>query len=770
MLRLLARIVFGCLWLLTMPLTAHADSTPTPQKFERMILALVINSTRVEESALVLKDPGGFYVARETLTDGRLIVSPQARTIADSGVDYVALGSLPGVTVALDTAAQELQITATGDAITRQVIDMSPRMASAFHTDTKGGFLNYDALAQAGSSQYFAGIVDGGASIADGMLLTSGIGKQSRTDSSFKRLESAWVHDVPSEMMRVKVGDAISRGGDWGHPTRFGGVQVATNFTVQPGFIPFPLPNFSGSASLPSTVDVFINNTLRTRSSVDQGPFSLNQIPTITGGGEASIVVTDLLGRQQVVNTPFYVTPSLLKDGLSDFSYEVGSQRMNLGLESNHYSHLVGSATHRYGINDNLTGEGHAEIIGSHKAAGGALTANMFDWGILQGDAAVGGDSHHRGVLAGIGFSRQMAGWNFGLTERWRSEGFAASQSLASNSVGELRNETVGNPGVSLGDFGSISASMARDTYFNSAPATIGSLTWTKSLTQWAFVSGYATSAKQTTSNTTLGVSMSFLFSGGNSISTDSSVTNGQPQGMITARHSDGPETGLTYGLTASRGMFNRLYGDITARTQHGDFGGAVDQFNGQTNERLTASGGFAFADGTVFASRRLDDSFAVVTVPGFPDVTVTQENRPVGKTDSQGRILLPRLISYYPNKIGLDGAELPITAEIDQLEQTVTPTYRSPIHLVFDAHAAAPRLVVVQRPDGEPITAGVQIKRLSDGKLYRAAFDGEAYLDVGADADGNRFVAQDGGGACRFTLPPAILGEVRSVVTCGHA
>lgn len=75
------------------------------------------------------------------------------------------------------------------------------------------------------------------------------------------------------------------------------------------------MPAVAGEAILPSTVDVFVNNLLQMRTEVPAGPFSLTNLPVMTGQGEARIVVRDLMGREQVINLPFYVTPQLLSRG-----------------------------------------------------------------------------------------------------------------------------------------------------------------------------------------------------------------------------------------------------------------------------------------------------------------------------------------------------------------------------------------------------------------------------------------------------------------------
>ncbi len=87
--------------------------------------------------------------------------------------------------------------------------------------------------------------------------------------------------------------------------------------------------------------------------------------------------------------------------------------------------------------------------------------------------------------------------------------------------------------------------------------------------------------------------------------------------------------------------------------------------------------GAIAVAGGGVFATNRIDDAFAVVDV-GAPDVDVQFQNRPVGKTDGQGRILVPGLNSYEPNTVSIDPKNLPVDADVPATKEVVVPADRS--------------------------------------------------------------------------------------------
>ena len=92
-----------------------------------------------------------------------------------------------------------------------------------------------------------------------------------------------------------------------------------------------------GQSRAPSTVELYINDALRQTSQVPTGPFTIDNFPQITGSGQARIVVRDLLGRETVLVQDFFSSTSLLRKGLSDYSFEAGAVRRNLGIDSANY-------------------------------------------------------------------------------------------------------------------------------------------------------------------------------------------------------------------------------------------------------------------------------------------------------------------------------------------------------------------------------------------------------------------------------------------------
>ena len=95
---------------------------------------------------------------------------------------------------------------------------------------------------------------------------------------------------------------------------------------------------------MPSTVDVFVNGAPVASESVPPGPFSIDHLPVLTGAGQLQVVVTDALGRQQVLTQPYYSGTALLRPDLAEYSFELGSIREDYGHRSFAYGDMLGVA------------------------------------------------------------------------------------------------------------------------------------------------------------------------------------------------------------------------------------------------------------------------------------------------------------------------------------------------------------------------------------------------------------------------------------------
>jgi len=286
----------------------------------------------------------------------------------------VILNDIAGLSFSYDAPAQAINIATSDQNRVAKSFDASEPGATGELANGLGMVTNYSAFAAAASrkkSKKFQVFAFDGASVSldnrfyspVGTVSNSGIiGTTAYNDKNWLRLESNWSGSSADLMLTGTIGDFISGGLPWTRPVRMAGVQLRRNFDLRPDLITMPLPQLQGSAAVPSTVDVFVNNVKAYSQNVPAGPFVISNIPVVSGMGTARIVINEVSGRQTETALPFYAEPNLLRPSLFDFSAEVGLARQDYGVESFAYDDdVIGSASLRYGLTDWLTLEAHGE-------------------------------------------------------------------------------------------------------------------------------------------------------------------------------------------------------------------------------------------------------------------------------------------------------------------------------------------------------------------------------------------------------------------------
>ncbi|HEY6817369.1 MAG TPA: fimbrial biogenesis outer membrane usher protein, partial [Croceibacterium sp.] len=144
-------------------------------------------------------------------------------------------------------------------------------------------------------------------------------------------------HVDARHVVAFTVGDLVAEGGDLGAIYRLGGIQARRDFGRRADLITTALPIFNGTAAVPSTVDLYVNGIRYYTGEAAPGPFQFRSLPNMGGGGTTTVVLTDALGRETVIEKPTFFSPRLLPQGMLDFSVEAGFPRLNYGSKSFDY-------------------------------------------------------------------------------------------------------------------------------------------------------------------------------------------------------------------------------------------------------------------------------------------------------------------------------------------------------------------------------------------------------------------------------------------------
>ena len=721
----------------------------TSHALEEVFVQVIINQ-HPQDIVVILRRNDRLFVGSKDLRSWRLRL-PDTLTFSHYGEDFYAFDALKGLSYRFDKTTQALMVEAPPSLFDATELKGTEDNFSDLPSAHPGGFFNYDVVLNHAQEQITTnGFLELGGFGGWGAGQTSILVPEVDGQTSAIRLDSTWVRDQPMQMSSLRFGDMISGKSKWGGNVRLGGLQWATNFSTQPDFIPFPLPEMSGEVVRPSMVDFYVGNTLLMSDEVPSGPFSINDLPVESGQGDVRMITRDILGNEQIFTQPFYVTPRLLKQGLHDYSYELGFKRRNFGAESNNYGRPVAIGTHRYASTDQFTGEVHAELLGHQQAVGlgGVLLSPAV--GVLSGSFAMSHSKKGVGGLVKLGIQGQNGNLSFAANTQLTSQRFTKLGMLPE----EISPRQINNMFINIraAEYGSFAVVYGLHAYRDRKVEKKLAASYTRKVRKY----GNLNVSMNTDTKMTLKLNFTVPLGKRSNVSLITLAESGKKKTLFSVNRSKPISNGVGYRLKAGLDNTDPREAEVNLQNEIGNYTLVANRSQGQTAFHGRASGGVAFLGGSAFLSRRINDSFAVVQVPDYPGLGVYAENNLVGRTDAKGNVLLPRLYPYQKNFVRIDEVDLPFDAQIDVAQIEVVPHFRSGLLLKFPVKRSRGAMLTVVLENGEPLPAGAQVQIISDNagenEVFTTGMRGEAYIN-GLTAS-NQLRATWGKQSCEFSLP----------------
>ena len=723
-----------------------APPAASPAAERVMPLEVVINGHKSGTWVLIERD-GILFAPKDAFDEWRVSLRPTAQSVRYKDADYYSLAGVSGYESSLDSRTQSVDVKFSPLAFSATRIESEQFKQPVVTSVLPSAFFNYDlnygtsVLRNAPTLKDLGLLSELGFSNDWGVLTTSQAGRNLTNDErlgtkrTWVRLETTFTKDFPQNNRTLRLGDTSTRAGMWGRNVYFGGIQYGTNYGLTPGFVSQPLPIISGLSTAPSTVEMYVNDVLRQTSSVPTGPFTLDNFPVMTGGGVARLVVRDLLGRETVVSQSFFTSSQLLAAGLDDWSIEAGRVRRDLGTVSANYGPNFASGTWRRGINSKLTLEGRAEATSSLKVLG---VSGLFALpGQILGKAALAtgrADTIGSGHQWLIGMERQDSRTSIGLQAQGATVNFRQlGQEL---DITPTKLQVAGNVSYTTEQVGTFGLGFASISRFDQPKITTVSGNYSVRVgkdNNLSFTASRALANASSSSGTAVGVSfiMPLERNNGNTVISASATHRADENDFyIAASHTPEQDNGLGWRTLAGQQQGQaRAEGGLLYAGRYGQVNADLSASRDQTALRLGASGGIVVADGNFFATRRVDNSFGIAEVAGYPDVGIGLSGNVLTKTNAQGVALIPRMMPYQNNLVRIDPAELPISAEIDSIEQAAVPAYRSAVKVVFPVRSGRGALIKINFADGEPAPAGALVYLAGDKQEFYVARRGEAFV-----------------------------------------
>lgn len=696
---------------------------------QEALVQVRIKPLMTDEIITVLQDrQGEFFLPAAELKKWRVGHDNIAPT-AWQGKNYYRLADLERIRWAFDTSEQVLTIELPADLLAPTQLTMPSPLAATPVIPSPGLFVNYDILGEGGSvGTRASALMELGMFNSMGVGIQTGVLRYQPEGNKFIRLDTTFTADRPTELASWRVGDAITRPANaWGRSVRFAGIQYATNFAVQPGFISMPQQNITGQAALPSTAEIFVNNALVSRSTVAPGPFSINNIPVITGQGDVRVVVKDVLGREQLLVQPFYATPRLLKPQLNDFSFEVGKERLDYGFESARYDRWLAAGTWARGLSDSVTAQVHGEIVEDTQYTTGAHLAWNFGQGVIDVGVAASQAPRGEGELLALGY--ELRGKTFSFTARTQAATENFSQLGFDRTLPAPRRLTEASAGMPAGDWGTLSVGYLMQDRRDTPAVELVSLSLSRSLGERMYGSISFLKSLRGGSDT-IGAFLIIPIDARTSATASVQRTAGKENPMqAIGQVQKALDSGNSQGYRLQASTQGPQQAEYLAQNSSGTYMLGAATLSGESAVRASASGGIAVLGGQAYLSRRISDSFAVVQVPDYPGVRVYADNQLVATTDSKGNALVPRVRAYQKNPITIESDDLPMDASIGTLSLDAVPYFRSGVLVRFPVERSYGATLQIQLADDSPLPFDAFVTVDAQGAEFPVAEDGGVYL-----------------------------------------
>jgi len=703
--------------------------------------------------------------------------------------EIIPLDGLPGLGMRYDETEQKLFLTLPEDLrLAREYSAGESNLKlhpNAKVSDEFGHVLNYNVYGTSsrGYNRNATTYSTGAATLESrafgplGVLQNSAIAGTSLTKQGILRLDSSFVFAHRDSMIVGTLGDAVSGGLTWTRPIRHGGGQISRQFSLRPDLVTAPMPSVSGSAAVPSTVDVYVDNIRIASQQVSSGPFRISDLPVGNENGTARVVVRDVTGKETVTVMPFFTSAKLLAPGMFDFSVDAGYPRHNYAIDSFDYSkRMFGMASTRYGLTEWLTLESHGEITKGLVNGGGGAVIALGRFGLLSAAGAASWHQERLGTMVQASWQKSFSWLFVGLSSQRTFGKFEDVASVTALTTPVKQSTNLADSGfyllqrsprvpramdrISVGIplpkwEASLAASFVNLERDGNDRSRLASLTYSQTFAKKynMFVNGYVDLLDKKTAGVFAG--LSFQLGDDLTMTTAGSATRStwHAGAEITKRpgsgeHAYGWRVFDTEGSSPLRGA-SGIYTNPWSRIEAG-----VRQDRSSVGGSGEIDGAIVTTRSGIFATRRVTDAFAVVDT-GAPGVKVLHENRVVGTSGRNGKVVVPNLQSFQRSKIAVAPESLPGDRIATLTETEVIPGYRgaavvSTGSMVVEDTAR----IEIRGPDGQPFPAGTRVQHQEKGKAYTIGYGGIAYLP--GIADTNTLTVAVGGASCRLAFTRA--------------
>ena len=760
-------------WLLVCGLGAPAAASDAQRPRTPAVLTLTVNAAPGGE-LLVLLDGDEVWADADGLARAGLVRLDGERTDS-GGRTFIRLSSIhPRPSVTVDPIALTLTITADPSLFpgTRLALAGQRPAGIAYHRATSA-FVNYGV---SGGSEADASLgLESGVTIGPALLTASAFFAAGRP--STRGLTSMTI-DERTSLRRWVVGDAVAATGGLGGGIQLAGLSVSRDFSLDPYFIRYPTTTLSGVVTTPSRLELYVNNQLVRTLQVQPGQYELTGFALPTGSADTRVVVRDAFGGIQEFGSSSYVSATVLARGLHQYHYAAGAERLRAFADPFAYGGPVATAVHRTGLTDAVTAGGRLEVERGLASGGPTLASRLGRAGALEIGLAASRGAGTSGSAASLAY--EYAGRRAGVSLAWR--GATAGYETLSTRRGARgrRRDLLASVNLRTSSRSTLGLTwQAYETHDRAERYARAGLTASMTMTSRASLFAALHRSREDgrwSTSAYAGLSVGLGPRASSSVSYEHAGTGGRVVADLQRAVPVG--TGLGYRVQAAApgqgpGSFD---GELRAQTRWLQATAQHTTIGGRSAGYAQITGALVAIGGRVLPSRPVQDGFALVRLPDVGNVRAYVSQQEVGRTDRRGDLLVPNLLSYYGNVIGIADEDVPVDRTLATDRLLLAPPYRGGAIAEFPVTRdwrAAGRLAIARDPlalrGQRALDARLRIDAPGGPVESLLGLDGEFYLEGLAPGAYDAVLSYpDGACSARLVIPDSDAPVIRvGLVTC---
>ncbi|HEU4687589.1 MAG TPA: fimbria/pilus outer membrane usher protein, partial [Vicinamibacterales bacterium] len=401
------------------------------------------------------------------------------------------------------------------------------------------------------------------------------------------------------------------------------------------------------------------------------------------GRNDAQVIIRDAFGVERELSSTYYLTTTALADGVQDYQYSLGFRRQGIGEESWDYRTPVALARHRVGVSDSVTVGGRFETSPGHLYNAGPSLNLRLPFAEIEAAAAVSQSLGEWGTASLVGFNVTRRRISTGGSVRLASRRYATLTPNPENEDPATEANVFASASLSDPVTVTMQHSLTR-LHQGITRARTGILSTIHLARNMELTASVADVRDERTRGKEVFAGITILL-GRSATASVGHVRDGRGNRMtVDAQRSLPVGEGYGYQFHGEGGDNSMATGAARYQSRYGRYELRQETLNGDTNTTVSAAGSIVGIGGGVYASRPVQDSYALVRVPGVKGVRAFSSHQEVGRTGRNGDLLVPDLHAYYANILDVADTDIPLQYAVPDVNQTLALPYRGGAVAVF--------------------------------------------------------------------------------------